>query len=342
MLRTCKECELGVEGWHLLLIHHSGKKDTEADDEFSVQTRESRAESPQLRQGHRPGSGIGMDPSPRQQEKLTTRSPLQPPSQRTRCFVCAVVVSVGQRGAAEAPATNEAWPGAGTVRTTVHRRPKQLPTNLELRRPTPMISRGMALRVLKRMPRGESPLPAVPRAVTDCDRIKVDRQTATGPRKREGLSSRGAGANRQFPPPDGVVIQLLLGRRSRRRGGARQEHGQADCPAARPRSQGSTKWTLAAHHHAVSPIASPVAHAGTAALQQPRREQEEKNLPASTPACPSEPAENQPLSDLPGGLEPPRPTRRTPLFCRHIRPWERADRTGSRWSGRWAKPVRDI
>jgi hypothetical protein len=74
-----------------------------------------------------------------------------------------------------------------------------------------------------------------------------------------------------------ALIQLPLGHLSRRRGGARQEHGEADCPTARPRSQGSTKWALAAHHHGVSPIASPVAHAGTEALQQPWREQEGKS-----------------------------------------------------------------
>lgn len=96
MLRTCKECELGVEVkrricWaSLLLIRHSGKK---KQRQTIHQSRLESRESPQLRQGHRPGSGIGMEPSPRQEE-LTTRSPLQPPSEHDVLSVLSSSASV--------------------------------------------------------------------------------------------------------------------------------------------------------------------------------------------------------------------------------------------------------
>lgn len=205
--------------------------------------------------------------------------------------------------------------------------------------PTPTISRGMALRVLKRMPRGESPLPAVPRAVTDCDRIKVDRQTA---RQQAEGSDEGGPERIASSPLRMALIQLPLGRLSRRRGGARQEHGQADCPAARPRSQGSTKWTLAAHHHAVSPIASPVAHAGTAALQQPWREQEEKSCPPPRQPARASRRKTSPSPDCQGGSNLQGPHGALPFSAVTFGLGSGRGGGGLLWSGRWAKPVRDI
>lgn len=259
-----------------------------------------------------------MEPSPRQQEELTTRSPLQPPGQRTRCFVCAVVVSVCQRGAEEAPARNEAWPAwpwAGEVRTTVHHRPKQLPTNLELRPPTqrqPAISRAMPLRVLKRMARGESPLPAVPRAVTDCDRIKVDRQTAS---QQAEDSDEGGPERIASSPLRMALIQLPLGSPFPAAGwgpvrntakliappldlGARAAPSGLCLHTITPCRQLRRPWPMQVPQHCSS-HGENKKKKSCPPPRQPARASRRRTSPSPTWA---------------GGLEPPRPTRRTPLF----------------------------
>lgn len=341
----------GGEASHLLglIAAHPPfcQKDTEADDpsEFSVQTRESGVHNSARAIDQDRGSGWSPAHASKRSSPPGRRSS-HPASEHDVLSVLSSSASVSVAPRRLQQGTRPGLPGLGRGKfgrqfiTDQNNCPQTWNSDLRHNANTSDIA-GDAAACLEA---DGSRRIAVASCPSRRHRLRQNqgRQTASPPAGRGQRRGR-AGANRQFPPPDGVD-PVAAGVAFPGGGvGPRQEHGQADCPAARPRSQGSTKWTLSAHHHAVSPIASPVAHAGTAALQQPWREQEEKILPASTPTCPSEPAENQPLSDLGRGARTSKAhTAHSPFLAVTFGLVGSGRGAGSWWSGRWAKPVRDI
>lgn len=331
----------------LLLIRHSAKKTQRQTIHLSSQSRlESRVSTTPPGPSTRIGDRDGAQPTPARGAHHPVAAPATRPANTMFCLCCRRQrLSAWRRGGSSkerglaclALGGGSSDDSSSPTKTAAHK--PGTPTSDTT--PTPAISRAMPLRVLKRMARGESPLPAVPRAVTDCDRIKVDRQTAS---QQTEDSDEGGPERIASSPLRMALIQLPLGSPFPAAGwGPVRNTAKLIAP---PLDLGARAAPSGLCLHTITPcrqLRRPWPMQVPQHCSSHGENKKKKSCPPPRQPVRASRRRTSPSPTWAGGLEPPRPTRRAPLFLpSHSALLGAGGGAGSWWSGRWAKPVRDI